>query len=73
MGARLSHFDRRGPIMANDPPRAFVPSASTQAISTQNIVVLREASARWDLAWAALSRRDYVEYDRITGFKGADA
>jgi hypothetical protein len=24
---------------------------------------------RWDRAWAALKRRDYAEYDRITGFK----
>ena len=29
---------------------------------------LRDAEARWDQAWAALNRRDYSEYDRLTGF-----
>lgn len=30
---------------------------------------LRDADARWDAAWEALNRRDYAEFDRITGFE----
>ena len=33
------------------------------------IAQLREDWDRWDLAWAALDRRDYPEFDRITGFQ----
>jgi aconitase B len=37
--------------------------------SSSLIASARESLDRWDRAFAALKRRDFDEYDRITGFK----
>lgn len=48
---------------------AEAPTLREECASFETLTQFMSANERWDRAWDALMRKDFSEFDRITGFQ----